>query len=74
MDQSTLLWNIALSVIGMAYLIYARAQRRAIPLVSGLTLLVLPYLTDNNYLLFGGLVATVIVSYLLSKYANRKMF
>ena len=65
MDQSALLWNIALSVIGMAYLIYARAQRRAIPLISGLILLVLPYLTDNGYLLFGGLVAVVVASYLL---------
>ncbi len=74
MDQSALLWNIALSVIGMAYLIYARAQRRAIPLISGLILLVLPYLTDKGYLLFGGLAAVAAASYLLSKYANRKIF
>ena len=73
-DQSALLWNITLSVIGMAYLIYARAQRRAIPLISGLILLVLPYLTDNSYLLFVGLVLVVAASYFLSKYANSTRF
>jgi len=65
MDQSALLWNIALSVIGMAYLIYARAQRRAIPLISGLILLVLPYLTDNGYILIFALVTAIVTSYLL---------
>ena len=74
MDQSALLWNIALSVIGTAYLIYARAQRRAIPLISGLILLVLPYLTDKGYLLFGGLALVVAASYYLSKYANSTRF
>ena len=73
-DQSTLLWNIALSVIGMAYLIYARAQRHAIALISGLILLALPYLTDNGYLLFGTLALVVAASYFLSKYANSTRF
>ena len=74
LSEAYLLWNIALSVIGMAYLIYARAQRRAIPLISGLILLVLPYLTDKGYLLFGGLALVVAASYFLSKYTTSTRF
>ena len=70
MTQAYLLWNIALSVIGMAYLLYAKQQRRAIPLISGLILIILPYLTESSYLLFGGLMLVILGSYLLSKYTD----
>ncbi len=57
-----------------AYLLYAKQQRRAIPLIAGLLLLILPYLTDRSYLLFGGLVAIILGDYLLSRYAARSAF
>ena len=48
MDQALLLWGLLFSAIGMGFFIYGRKQRRAVPLVCGLVLMVYPYFVPST--------------------------
>jgi hypothetical protein len=65
-DTATLLWGIFLPLLGFFYLSYARIRRRAVPLIGGLTLIVLPYVTSNGYILTLALVVVVLGSYFIA--------
>ena len=57
MDQALLLWGLLFSAIGMGFFIYGRKQRRAVPLVCGLVLMVYPYFVPGTiWLLVIGVV------------------
>ena len=49
--MGTLLWGMLFGAVGMGYLVYARRQREIMPLVSGVGLMLFPYLTSNVYAL-----------------------
>jgi len=66
MDTATLLWDILLPLLGFFYLSYARIRRRATPLIGGLLLIILPYVTSNGYILFFALIIVVLSSYFIS--------
>jgi len=51
MDKSTLLIGLITGSIGTGYLIYGSKQRKMMPLMSGLGLLILPYLIEGSLLL-----------------------
>ena len=53
MNSGALLWGVLFSSIGMGYLIYGRKQRRAVPLVCGVALMIYPYFVASTM----GLVA-----------------
>ena len=48
MDQALLLWGLLFSAIGMSFFIYGRKQRRAVPLVCGIVLMVCPYFVPST--------------------------
>ena len=57
MDQALLLWGLLFSAIGMGFFIYGRKQRRAVPLVCGIVLMVYPYFVPSTiWLLVIGVV------------------
>jgi len=62
---SFILWNIFLGALGLAYLSYAKSRKRAMPLIGGLVLLVIPYVTDNSYLFMSAVVLVVLSSYFI---------
>jgi hypothetical protein len=66
MDTATLLWDILLPLLGFFYLSYARIRRRATPLIGGLLLIVLPYVTSNGYMLLLALIAVVAGVYFIA--------
>jgi len=63
---SFILWNIFLGALGLAYMSYAKIRKKAMPLIGGLVLLVVPYVTDNTYLFMTALVLVVLSSYFIS--------
>jgi hypothetical protein len=63
---SFILWNVFLSALGLAYLSYAKIRKKAMPLIGGLVLLVIPYVTDNSYLFMTAVVLVVFSSYFIS--------
>ena len=48
MDQALLLWGLLFSAIGMAFFIYGRKQKRAVPLVCGIVLMAYPYFVPST--------------------------
>ena len=48
MDQALLLWGLLFSSVGMGFFIYGRKQKRAVPLVCGIVLMVYPYFVPST--------------------------
>lgn len=48
MNSATLLWGLMFSSIGMGFFIYGRKQKRAVPLVCGIVLMVYPYFVPST--------------------------
>jgi len=52
--------------LGLAYISYAKISKKAMPLIGGLALLVIPYVTDNTYLFMTAGFLVVLSSYFIS--------
>ncbi len=51
MNTAQLWWGLLFGAIGTGYIVYARRQRAAVALVSGLLLVVVPYAISNAFAL-----------------------
>jgi predicted membrane protein len=51
MNTSSLLWGLLFGSIGLGFFIYGKKQRRAVPLICGLVLMIFPYFISNTFLL-----------------------
>ena len=51
MNASTLMWGVILGSFGMGFFVYGKKQGALIPLLSGMGLMVFPYLISNLYIL-----------------------
>jgi predicted membrane protein len=51
LDTSSLLWGLLFSSIGLGFFVYGRRQKKVVPLVSGLALMIFPYFVSNTILL-----------------------
>ena len=61
MDGSTLLWGLLFSSIGVGYLIYGRRQRKVMPFVSGVGLILAPMFVQGvGWLLAAGAALLVL--------------
>ncbi|HME38622.1 MAG TPA: hypothetical protein VKG63_06645 [Steroidobacteraceae bacterium] len=58
-----MLWGLLFGSIGLGYFIYGRKQRAAVPLVTGLALMVFPYFVSNAWLLVGVGVVLAAIPY-----------
>ena len=65
MSTAYILWNIFLGALGFAYIIYGKKQRKAIPLLGGIVLIVLPYFTSLTYIYMMVLFLVALGSYKL---------
>jgi hypothetical protein len=50
-SESAIIWGLLFGSVGLGYFIYGRKQRRVIPLLAGLGLMVCPYFVPNAILL-----------------------
>jgi len=51
LDTSSLLWGLLFGSIGFGFFVYGRRQKRVVPLVCGLSLMIFPYFVSNTLLL-----------------------
>ena len=49
MDETSLLWMVLFGAIGLGYFVYGRKQKRAMPWVSGIGLMVFPYFVSGTF-------------------------
>ena len=61
MDAATLIWGVIFGSIGLGFFVYGKKQKAIMPLLSGLGLMVFPYMISNNFILVSlGIVLTVL--------------
>ena len=63
MSSTLILLSILLGAVGIAYITYGKTQRKAIPLLGGVVLLVMPYFSSQSYLLIAVLILVIVLSY-----------
>jgi len=51
MNESWLLWGLLFGSIGLGFFVYGKKQRRIVPLVCGLALMIFPYFVSSIILL-----------------------
>ena len=47
-DTTFLMWGFLFSTIGLGFFMYGKKQKALVPLVSGLVLMIYPYLMPNS--------------------------
>ena len=47
MSESSLLWGLLFSSVGVGFFLYGKRQRSIVPLVCGLVLVIYPYFIAN---------------------------
>ena len=50
-SSTTLLWSLFFGSFGLGYLIYGRKQKKLMPFISGVLLMVFPYFISNPVML-----------------------
>lgn len=48
-DPTALLWGLLFGAIGTGYFVYGKRQRELVPLLSGLGLIVLPWILSGSW-------------------------
>lgn len=62
-SESSVIWAIIFSGIGIGFFIYGRKQRRVVPFISGIALMVVPYFVDGTVELVALCVALIALPY-----------
>jgi len=63
MSESTLIWGLLFGTIGVAFALYGKQQRAAVPLLCGIALMVYPYFVPNVIALVGVGVVLMVIPY-----------
>jgi hypothetical protein len=53
MDSGTLIIGLFAGAIGLGYFVYGKKQAQAVPMISGIALMVYPYFFSNIWVLLG---------------------
>ncbi len=46
-SEASIVWSVLFGAVGVGYFIYGRKQRRLVPFISGIALMVVPYFIDG---------------------------
>jgi hypothetical protein len=62
-SESSIIWSMLFGAIGVGYFIYGRRQRRLVPFVSGIALMVVPYFVDATVAMVALCIAFMALPY-----------
>ena len=48
---SLLIWGMIFGAIGFGFLVYGKKQKAVVPLITGISLFIIPYFISNVYML-----------------------
>jgi hypothetical protein len=65
LNESWLLWGLLFGSIGLGYFVYGKKQKKVVPLVCGLALMVFPYVVGNTIALVSIGVVLMAVPYFI---------
>ncbi|MEJ2593421.1 MAG: hypothetical protein P8178_18890 [Candidatus Thiodiazotropha sp.] len=64
-DTATIVWGILFGALGLGFLTYGRRQKAIVPLIAGITLVVMPYFIPNAYILVAVGASVVALPYFI---------
>ena len=67
MDTATLMWGVLFGSIGFGFFVYGRKQKAVLPFLSGLGLMVFPYVIANTVLLVGTGIVLVALPFMIRR-------
>jgi hypothetical protein len=62
---STLIWGIIFGSIGLGFFVYGKKQKAIVPILSGIGLMVFPYLISNIYIMILSGIVLVALPYFI---------
>jgi len=65
-STAQIMWGVLLGSIGLGFFVYGKKQKAIVPLVVGITLMILPYFISNGYLLAIAGAVLVMLPYFVS--------
>jgi hypothetical protein len=65
MSTSTLLWGLLFGSVGLGFLIFGRKQRKVVPLICGLGLMIYPYFVTGSFLLVAIGIVLIAIPYFI---------
>ncbi len=60
-----LMWGMIFGAIGFGFVLYGKKQRAAVPLLTGITLCLVPYFITNLYVLVGVGIVLIAIPYFI---------
>ena len=64
-NPSILIWGVIFGSIGLGFFVYGKKQKAIIPLLSGIGLMVVPYIISNMYILILSGIVLVALPYII---------
>ncbi|MFC1777779.1 hypothetical protein ACFL3I_10635 [Pseudomonadota bacterium] len=63
MNEAWLVWGMLFGSFGLAFFVYGKKQKKIIPLICGLALMIFPYFVANTWVLVITGIVLVAVPY-----------
>jgi peptidoglycan/LPS O-acetylase OafA/YrhL len=63
MNTAWLLWSMLFGAIGVGFCIYGRRQKRLVPWISGVALIVVPYFIDGTTAMVAACLVLIALPY-----------
>jgi hypothetical protein len=62
-SEASIVWSVMFGAIGVGYFIYGRKQKRLVPFISGIALMVVPYFIDGAGVMVAVCAAFMVLPY-----------
>ena len=62
-SESSIVWSMFFGAIGVGFFIYGRNQKRLVPFISGIALMVVPYFIEGTVAMVAVCVAFIALPY-----------
>ena len=62
---SLLIWGMLFGSVGLGFFVYGKKQKAVVPLISGIALMVFPYVVSNVYILVIVGIVFVVIPYFI---------
>jgi hypothetical protein len=66
-SESGLIWSMFFGAIGVGFFMYGRRQKRLVPAISGIGLMVVPYFIDGVGVMIAACVALMALPYFVRR-------
>jgi hypothetical protein len=65
LNESALWWGLLFGSIGLGFFVFGKRQKKVVPLVCGVGLMIFPYFVSNTLLLVAIGVMLIVIPYFL---------